>query len=527
MSQAIVSAQPADRQVMSGNGMPPRRQPRPHQANPGRSRQHQFRHPLVALACTLAAFLAVLGFAPAKAWAADASAVQGKTYTIATDTTFAPFEYRDNGQLVGIDMDLIRAIADEEGFSVNIQSLGFNAALQAVNSGTADMAIAGASITDERKQMYDFSDPYFDSGVQMAVPKNSDISSYEDLRGKTVAAKTGAEGESFAKSIADQYGFSVYSVDQASTMYQLVASGQAVAVFDDYPVIAYGITQGQDLKIVTDMEKGNSYGALVAKGKNQDLLAAFNEGLAKLKENGQYDQIMAKYLGDSNTQSASATTSTPDTSFWGLVKTSMPALMEGLKNTVLITLMSFAFALLLGNVMGLFMVSPNRVLHAIAKFFVWLFRGTPILVWAFFFYFGVPQLTGVAMNIWVAGCLTLSLNSGAYITEIVRGAIEAVDPGQAEAARSLGASYGLTMRKVILPQAISIAVPSVINQLIIMVKDSSLLLAIGFGELLYQAQQIYAANFRVTETLFIVAVIYLIAISILTWLANFASRRLN
>ena len=158
---------------------------------------------------------------------------------------------------------------------------------------------------------------------------------------------------------------------------------------------------------------------------------------------------------------------------------------------------------------------------------MWLFRGTPILVWAFFFYFGIPQITGQPINIWVAGVLTLCLNSGAYLTEIVRGAIEAVDPGQMEASRSLGASYGLTMRKVILPQAVQISIPSVINQLIIMVKDSSLLLAIGFAELLYQAQQIYAANFRVTETLMIAAAFYLISISILTWLANKASRRLK
>lgn len=480
------------------------------------------------LAGMLVALLATLALAPTTALA-DASAVQGKTYRIATDTTFAPFEYRDGGELVGIDMDLIRAIADEEGFSVQIDSLGFNAALQSVTSGTDDMAIAGASITDERKQQYDFSDPYFDSGVQMAVPKDSDITSYEDLRGKTVTAKTGAEGEAFAKSIADQYGFSVYSVDQASTMYQVLASGNAVAVFDDYPIIAYGITQGQDLKVVGDMQRGNSYGALVAKGKNQDLLDAFNEGLAKLRENGQYDQILAKYLGD-NAQSGSVSSSdssSTDTSFWGLVKSSFPALMEGLKNTVLITLISFAIALVIGIVLGLCRVSPNVVLQWIAKVFVWLFRGTPILVWAFFFYFGIPQLTGTPMNVWVAGALTLSLNSGAYLTEIVRGAIEAVDPGQVEASRSLGAPYGLTMRKVVLPQAVQIAIPSVINQLIIMVKDSSLLLAIGFAELLYQAQQIYAANFRVTETLIIVAAIYLIAISILTWLANLASRRLK
>lgn len=483
------------------------------------------------LAVMLAAFVAALTVSAPTTALADASAVRGKTYRIATDTTFAPFEYRENGQLVGIDMDLIRAIADEEGFSVQIDSLGFNAALQSVTSGTDDMAIAGASITDERKQQYDFSDPYFDSGVQMAVPKNSDISSYDDLRGKTVTAKTGAEGEAFAKSIADQYGFTVYSVDQASTMYQVLASGNAVAVFDDYPIIAYGIQQGQDLKVVGDMQRGNSYGALVAKGRNQDLLDAFNEGLAKLKENGQYDQILSKYLGDNaqtgSVSADSSSSSSQDTSFWGLVKSSFPALMEGLKNTVLITLISFAIALVIGIVLGLCRVSPNPVLQWIAKVFVWLFRGTPILVWAFFFYFGIPQLTGTPMNVWVAGALTLSLNSGAYLTEIVRGAIEAVDPGQVEASRSLGSPYGLTMRKVVLPQAVQIAIPSVINQLIIMVKDSSLLLAIGFAELLYQAQQIYAANFRVTETLIIVAAIYLIAISILTWLANLASRRLK
>jgi len=474
--------------------------------------------------CALALFVAL----PTQA-RADATAVQGKTYRIATDTTFAPFEYRDSGgDLVGIDMDLLRAIAEEEGFSVEIDSLGFNAALQAVTSGTADGAIAGASITEERKQSYDFSDPYFDSGVQMAVPEDSDITGYEDLAGKTVTAKTGAEGEAVAKELSGQYGFDVYSVDQASTMYQLVNSGNAVAVFDDYPIIAYGITQGNGLKIITDKVQGSSYGFLVAKGQNQDLLDAFNEGLAKLKANGTYDQILEKYLGDTATDGSADTTQAPSkSSFFDLVRTSWPALMEGLKNTVTITLISFALALSIGFVFGLFRVSGNLALDGIARIYVWLFRGTPILVWAFFFYFGVPQLTGASISIWVAGCLTLCLNSGAYLTEVVRGAIRSVDPGQMEAARSLGASAALAMRKVVMPQAVKIAMPSVINQLIIMVKDSSLLLAIGFGELLYQAQQIYAANFRVTETLAIVAVIYLVAISLLTFLANVAARRVN
>ena len=483
----------------------------------------------------------VEGKANADATAGEArKAVEGKKFTIATDTTFAPFEYRDGGEMVGIDMDLVRAIAKAEGFEVDIQSLGFNAALQAVTSGQADMAIAGASITDERKQSYDFSDPYFQSGIQMAVAANDDsIKSYDDLKGKTVVAKTGAEGESYAKKNADKYGYTVTSVDQSSTMYEMVKSGNAVAVFDDYPVLAYGISQNNGLKIVTPKVPNGEYGALVRKGANADLLAAFNEGLKTLVSNGEYEKILAKYLGEDaakeqvdgiagkTTESGSATTPVAKSSFWQLAQQSMPALLKGLKNTLLITLISFAVALVIGVVFGLMRVSPHKATSAVARVYVAIFRGTPILVWAFFFYFGVPQLTGHPLNIWIAGLLTLALNSGAYLVEIVRGAIQSVDPGQMEGARSLGLNYYQAMRKVILPQATKIAMPSVINQLVIMLKDSSLLLAIGFGELLYQAQQLYAANFRVTETLLMVGVIYFVAITLLTWLANIVDRKVN
>jgi polar amino acid transport system substrate-binding protein len=192
-----------------------------------------------------------------------------------------------------------------------------------------------------------------------------------------------------------------------------------------------------------------------------------------------------------------------------------------------VTAISFAVAMVLGLVAGFMKISHNIVLRGIATTFVNVFRGTPLLLWAFMFYFGVPQLTGQPMSIWVAGVLTLSLNSGAYVAEIVRGGIQSVDPGQLEASRSLGLGYGKSMQKVVVPQAFKMMTPSLINQLIIMLKDSSLLLAIGFTELLYQGQQIYASNFRVTETLLIVGVIYFVAIMALTKLANFADRKFN
>ncbi|MFT8639423.1 amino acid ABC transporter substrate-binding protein/permease [Bifidobacterium sp.] len=460
----------------------------------------------------------------------EALKAKGKSYTIATDTTFAPFEFRQNGQMVGIDMDLMNAIAKNQGFSITIQSLGFNAALQALSSNQADGVIAGMSITDERKQIYDFSDPYFESGIQMAIAKNdSTIKSYKDLKGKTVVVKSGSEGESYAKSVASKYGFSVKSVDQSATMYEMVKSGNASAVFDDYPVLAYGVSQDNGLKTVTKKIPEGSYGFAVNKGKNAALLAAFNVGLKNLKASGKYDKILVKYLGSSASTGSATIKAATRPSFWQLVRQSFPALMLGLRNTLIITALSFIVAMILSLVFGLMRVFPNRIVQFIAQIYVAVFRGTPLLVWAFFFYFGIPQLVGHALGnwLWISGLLTLSLNSGSYLTEILRGAIQSVNIGQTEGAQSLGLTYGQTMREIILPQAFKIAAPSVINQLIIMIKDSSLLLTIGFADLLYQAQQLYAANFRVTETLFMVGVIYFVAISLLTLVANWADRKLH
>ena len=223
---------------------------------------------------------------------------EGKKYVIATDTTFAPFEFQnESGEFVGIDIDLINAIAEDQGFEIELQSPGFNAALQAVTSGQADGMIAGMSITDERKQTFDFSDPYFDSGVIMAIGKdNNDIKSYEDLKGKKVAVKIGTEGERFANSIASQYGFTMDVYDDSNSMYQAVLSGSAVACFEDYPVVGYAITQGIGLKFVTEKEQGSSYGFGVKKGEKAELVEMFNDGLANLKESGKYQEILDTYI---------------------------------------------------------------------------------------------------------------------------------------------------------------------------------------------------------------------------------------
>lgn len=226
-----------------------------------------------------------------------AETTEGKTYVVATDTTFAPFEFEnDNGEMVGIDLDLLAAIAEDQGFSYEVQVLGFSAAVTALEAGEVDAVIAGMSITDERAQKYDFSEPYYDSGVGMAVAADSDIASYEDLKGLQVAAKIGTEGCTFAESIADEYGFTIIQFEDSASMYQDVLSGTSAACFDDYPVLGYEISRGTALKLPLTMEKGSSYGFATLKGEAPELVEMFNAGLANLKESGKYDEILNTYV---------------------------------------------------------------------------------------------------------------------------------------------------------------------------------------------------------------------------------------
>ena len=225
-------------------------------------------------------------------------APEATVYKIATDTTFPPFEFQNEaGDYVGIDIEILAAIAEDQGFKYELSPLGFNAAVAALESNQTDGVIAGMSITKERQQKYDFSAPYYDSGVVMAVSASQDtVKSYKDLAGKKVAVKTGTEGATFAESIKDTYGFELIYFDESPFMYEDVKTGNSVACFEDYPVMGYGISQGNGLKMVTDMEKGSSYGFAVLKGKNTELLKMFNAGLKNIKENGKYQEIIDKYI---------------------------------------------------------------------------------------------------------------------------------------------------------------------------------------------------------------------------------------
>ena len=247
------------------------------------------------LALMLVAVMAVACFA------ACGDKEEAKDYVIATDKGFSPFEFQDaDGNIVGIDMDILAAIAEDQGFTYELQYIGWDAAIAACQAGQADGMIAGASITEERKANgWTFSDGYYDATQGLAVATDSAITGFADLAGKKVAVKNGTMSNQYAESIKEQYGFEVVTFPTSPDMYQAVMGGQVDACMDDTPILKYNIKIGElDMKFVEGTENEPAqYGFAIFDESKSELVEKFNAGLANIKASGKYDEIIANYLG--------------------------------------------------------------------------------------------------------------------------------------------------------------------------------------------------------------------------------------
>ena len=240
----------------------------------------------------------VMAVAMVLSLAACGGKTDSKKYVIYSDNGFAPFEFLDDesGEYIGVDMDLLAAIAKDQGFEYEMHNEGFDASMGAVQSGQADAMIAGMTINDERKKTYDFSDGYFEDGSIMVVAKDSTIASTDELKDKTVAAKIGTVSTDYAEKLKEEIGFEISYFEGSAEMYQAVITGQAVACFEDRSVIGWAIEEeGVALKTVGEVVNPCYYGFATKKGSNAELIEKFNKGLANIKASGEYDKILAKY----------------------------------------------------------------------------------------------------------------------------------------------------------------------------------------------------------------------------------------
>lgn len=218
--------------------------------------------------------------------------------------------------------------------------------------------------------------------------------------------------------------------------------------------------------------------------------------------------------------------------FSRVIQEATPLLLEGLRYTIEVSLIGIAIGIVIGLFVCLMKMANIKILNFFAGVYIWIIRGTPMLVQSFIVFFGFPQVVqmfipGFRLDAYTAGIVTLSLNAGAYLAEIFRSGIQAVPKGQTEAARSLGLSSSKTMIKVVLPQAFKITIPSLVNQFIISVKDTSILSAIGLAELTNVTKQYVGKSYEFFASYVYLALFYLAFVSLLMVLSNYIEKRLK
>ncbi len=414
----------------------------------------------------------------------------GKTLRVATEPAFPPFEFQgQGGELQGFSFDLMNAIASSTpgaiassaNFKVNFQSLPFDGIIPALQGKTVDAAISSITITEERAKSVSFSRPYFKAGLAIAIrTDNQNITGFDSLKNKKIAVQIGTTGAAKAKNIP---GVQIRSFDSAPLALQELLNGNVDAVINDAPVTLYAINTGnlKGIKIVQQLLTEEFYG--IATAKNSPYLALINNGLERVLENGTYSQIYQKWFkADPPSLPAKSpfenqtSSDTPRifTSI-GVILQSFPALLQGALVTLQLTIFSVVLGLVGGSLIGIVRLSHIAPVRWLARVYVDFFRGTPLLVQIFMIYFGLPailQELGFTFNFdrLAAGVIALSLNSAAYIAEVVRAGIQSIEPGQAEAAQSLGLSSVQTMSYVIFPQALRRMIPPLGNEFISLLK---------------------------------------------------------
>ncbi|MFN9597837.1 MAG: ABC transporter permease subunit [Dolichospermum sp.] len=436
---------------------------------------------------------------------------------VATEPAFPPFEFQGkNGELAGFSIDLMKAIATAAHFQVEFQSLPFDGIIPALQAKTVDGAISSITITPERAKTLAFSRPYFKAGLAIAIRRdNQNITNFQSLQNHKIAVQIGTTGAKKAETVT---GAEVRSFDSAPLALQELQNGNVDAVINDAPVTLYAINTGnlQGIKVIQQLLTEEFYG--IATAKNSLDLPLINQGLSTILENGKYQQIYQKWfkstppilperLPDGNQNPNKIN---PFIVFWQ----SLPTLLNGALVTLQLAFISGLLGLISGSLIGIIRLSTIKPLQFLARAYIDFFRGTPLLVQIFMIYFGLPAIFqeigfNLTLNRFMAGVVALSLNSAAYIAEIVRGGIESIENGQTEAAKSLGLNPLQTMIYVIFPQAFRRMIPPLGNEFISLLKDTSLVAVIGFEELFRKGQLIVSENYRAFEIYGAVAVIYL------------------
>ena len=446
---------------------------------------------------------------------------QKGTLVVGTSADYPPYEFttKKNGktEYVGFEMDVAKQFAKDLGVKLVIKNMDFDSLLVALESHKVDTVISGMNITPERKKSVDFSDPYY-AGHKLFLINKADRNKYKstkDFTGKKVGAQNGAMEYNLVKE-------NIPNVQEKglAKIPSLVLALQSHKVdgvlMDEATAKAYA-NNNSNLMTFNSHIKIQSGGIAMAFPKgDKSLEAAANQTVAKINKE---DLINKKWIPQAAKYMKSYKKANTVASYWTFFA-------KGVEYTLIITVISVIFGFLLGTLFALMRLSQSKLLHGIAICYIEFIRGTPMLVQIMFVYFGIGAIIQ-SMPALVAGIIAVSVNSGAYVAEVLRSGIQSLPIGQTEAARSLGMTKKQTFRFIVLPQALRNIWPALGNEFITLLKDSSLVSTIGVGELRYQTQLVQADTYKWVLPLFITMMIYFILTFTLTRILNYFEGRMQ
>ncbi|HDH7020385.1 TPA: ABC transporter permease subunit [Staphylococcus aureus] len=432
---------------------------------------------------------------------------------------YAPmeFEHTVNGktEYAGVDIDLAKKIAKDNNLKLKIVNMSFDSLLGALKTGKIDIIISGMTSTPERKKQVDFSDSYMMTKNIMLVKKDK-VSEYKDIKdfnNKKVGAQKGTEQEKIAQTEIENA--SITSLSRLPDVILALKSGKVEGAVVEKPVAEAYLKQNPKLGISNVKFNEEEKDTVIAVPKDSPkLLSQINKTIKEVKDKGLIDKYMTNAANAMNDDS-------------GFISKYGSFFLKGIKITILISLIGVALGSILGAFVALMKLSKIKIISCIASIYIEILRGTPMLVQVFIVFFGITAALGLDISALVCGTIALVINSSAYIAEIIRAGINAVDKGQMEAARSLGLNYRQTMKSVIMPQAIKNILPALGNEFVTLIKESSIVSTIGVGEIMFNAQVVQGISFDPFTPLLVAAALYFVLTFVLTRIMNMIEGRLN
>ncbi|HBC7301779.1 TPA: ABC transporter permease subunit [Staphylococcus aureus] len=432
---------------------------------------------------------------------------------------YAPmeFEHTVNGktEYAGVDIDLAKKIAKDNNLKLKIVNMSFDSLLGAHKTGKIDIIISGMTSTPERKKQVDFSDSYMMTKNIMLVKKDK-VNEYKDIKdfnNKKVGAQKGTEQEKIAQTEIENA--SITSLSRLPDVILALKSGKVEGAVVEKPVAEAYLKQNPKLGISNVKFNEEEKDTVIAVPKDSPkLLSQINKTIKEVKDKGLIDKYMTNAANAMNDDS-------------GFISKYGSFFLKGIKITILISLIGVALGSILGAFVALMKLSKIKIISWIASIYIEILRGTPMLVQVFIVFFGITAALGLDISALVCGTIALVINSSAYIAEIIRAGINAVDKGQMEAARSLGLNYRQTMKSVIMPQAIKNILPALGNEFVTLIKESSIVSTIGVGEIMFNAQVVQGISFDPFTPLLVAAALYFVLTFVLTRIMNMIEGRLN